>query len=139
VRHHHHRDALPVEILEERHDFHAGVRIERAGGLVGQYQDRIVDEGARDGHPLLLTAGELRGVMVLPLGEADRGQRRAPAAGRVIARRGSSLPERGCGSRLKSGTEADFVAHARGGRGPGGDVEAEGYCPRRGPSSRAGS
>ena len=54
VGHHHHRDALPVEVLEERHDLHAGMRVERAGGLVGQDQDRIIDEGARDGHALLL-------------------------------------------------------------------------------------
>src|SRR5699024_12254716 len=36
-------------------------RVDVSGGLVGQQDLRAVDEGARDGHALLLTTGELVG------------------------------------------------------------------------------
>ena len=45
-------------------------RVEVAGGLVGQEQVRLVDEGARDRHPLLLPAGQLRRAVVHAVGEA---------------------------------------------------------------------
>src|SRR6266849_3384920 len=122
VGHHHHRDPLPVEILEERHDLHAGMRVERAGGLVGQDQDRIVDEGARDGHPLLLPARELGRVMVLPLREADRGQLGAgpslPVApqGRAVEQGQLHVLERGGARQQVEGLEHEadlLVAHPR--------------------------
>ena len=53
-----------VQPLEQVQDLLAGPGIEVAGGLVGQEQGRVVDQGAGDGHALLLAAGELRGVVV---------------------------------------------------------------------------
>ena len=45
--------------LDHRHDLVAGPRVEVARRLIGQEQDRIVDERARDGDPLLLASREL--------------------------------------------------------------------------------
>ena len=65
MRHHDHRDApLPVQLLEDRHDLDAGARIQGSRRFVGQDQLRIVDQAARDGDALLLSAGELAGVMI---------------------------------------------------------------------------
>ncbi len=48
------------------------VRVEVAGGLVGQEDERTVDEGPGDGHPLLLAAGQLVGQVVALLGQPDQ-------------------------------------------------------------------
>src|SRR5579863_202874 len=53
--------AVLVQPPEERHDFLAGLRIEIAGGLVGEEDRRIVDERASDGHALALSAGKFVG------------------------------------------------------------------------------
>ena len=53
----------------------AGIVVERPGRLVAQQHIRRFDDGACDRDPLLLTAGELRGKMIEPLGEADQRQR----------------------------------------------------------------
>ena len=60
-----------VELAEHVHDFDRGGGVEVAGGLVGEQDARVVDEGARDGDALLLAAGELRGGVVHALFEAD--------------------------------------------------------------------
>ena len=58
-----HNDYGGVEVtlgLEQGvHDQIPGLRIEGPSGLVTEEQWRIVGQGPRDGHPLLLTAGEL--------------------------------------------------------------------------------
>ena len=54
---------------------HAGAEVERAGGLVAQQDVRPLGDGARDGHALLLAAGELRRKVVEPLAQADQLQR----------------------------------------------------------------
>jgi len=46
-----------VKALEQPHDFDTGGCIQIAGGLVGQQNRRIVDQGARDRHALALSAG----------------------------------------------------------------------------------
>ncbi len=45
--------------------------IEVAGGLVGDEQPRVVDQGSGYGRPLLLAAGELAGELVRLSGQAD--------------------------------------------------------------------
>ena len=70
VRHQHDGDPFGVELLEHPQDFHAGVRIEVAGRLVGQDQRRVVDQRTADRHPLLLSAGHLRRLVIGPIGQA---------------------------------------------------------------------
>src|SRR5437870_13902071 len=56
----HHDDGLvqlAMEVVEQREDLARGFGVEVSGRLVGQEQWRVADESARDGHPLLLTAG----------------------------------------------------------------------------------
>ena len=64
------------------------LRVERAGGLVGQDDPRIVDERARDRDALLLSAGELARLVFLAARQADRDaapSAPAPAAPRADA------------------------------------------------------
>ena len=58
---HHHDGAsvFAVEGVEELHHFGAHLRVEVAGGLIGEYYLGIAYDGAGDGHSLALTAGEL--------------------------------------------------------------------------------
>ena len=51
--------ASGVQRVEESHNFNAGLGVKISGGLVGQNDGRVVDEGTRDGNPLALAAGEL--------------------------------------------------------------------------------
>ena len=60
------------ELLEQGHDFFAGGGVEVSGWLVGEQDVRVVCEGPRDRHSLLLAAGELRRKVVGSSGEPDR-------------------------------------------------------------------
>jgi hypothetical protein len=60
VGHHHDRLAeLADRLPQEVQDVGRGVRVEVAGGLVGEDQIGLVDQRPGAGNPLLLTAGEL--------------------------------------------------------------------------------
>ncbi len=59
VRHHHHRATAAVQLGEHLHDAVTAGAIQVPGGFIRQDQQRIVDQGAGDGHALLLPAGEL--------------------------------------------------------------------------------
>ena len=48
--------------MQHQEDVLGHVGIQLAGGLVGQQQGRVVGQGHRDGDPLLLAAGQFRGV-----------------------------------------------------------------------------
>lgn len=69
-----------VEVEEEVDDVAAVAAVEVAGGFVGKEQGGAVDEGAGEGDALLLTAGELNGVVVGAVLEADFGEQAACAA-----------------------------------------------------------
>ncbi len=56
-----------------------GLGVELAGGLVGDEQGGVVGEGAGDGDPLLLAAGEFAGPLGRVVGEADEGQQQLDA------------------------------------------------------------
>ena len=49
------------------------LRVQGAGGLVKAEDFRVHAQGAGDGHPLLLAAGQLVGVLVRLVGKADLG------------------------------------------------------------------
>ena len=86
-------DDQPVfaDLLEQLHDLDACFGVQRAGGLVGQDDVGVVDDGPGNGHPLHLPARHLAGLFeqlaaqthlfqrldgaVPPLGPADAGQR----------------------------------------------------------------
>lgn len=53
--------AFAVEFGEEFHYFFAVLGVEVTGGLVGEDELGVGDDGAGDGYPLLLTSGELLG------------------------------------------------------------------------------
>ena len=55
--------AFGVEVVEEGHDLVAGLGVEVSGGLVGEDDGGLVDQGAGDGDALALTAGELVGLV----------------------------------------------------------------------------
>src|SRR5258708_35893802 len=59
MRDHDDGDALVVEFLEHAHHLDGGLAVEVAGRFVGEEDLRLVDEGAGDGHALLLAAREL--------------------------------------------------------------------------------
>jgi hypothetical protein len=68
------------------HHAPAGLVVERGGGLVAHDEARVVHQRARDGHALLLAAGELRGQAVGLLGEPDARQQLAGAHDGLRAR-----------------------------------------------------
>ena len=79
-----------LEPAEDRVDLVAGLRVELAGRLVGQDQDRLLDQRPGDRHALLLAAGELVRPVVEPVSQADLGRagRRPAAAARAVMPRG---------------------------------------------------
>jgi hypothetical protein len=71
VRDHQNRRALlRVDLAQQREHALGRLRVEVAGGLVGQDQRRIQSQRADDRHALLLPAGRVRRAAVLPPGEA---------------------------------------------------------------------
>ena len=79
---------LAVERDERLHDLVRVAGVEIARGLVGQEEPRRVDQGPRDCHALLLSAGELAGRVVFALRETEQGQRFArPGRAASAARR----------------------------------------------------
>ena len=70
-----HHDGL-VELVhgvaQQLQHLRAGLRVEVAGGLVGEHDGRPRDERARDRDTLLLSAGHLGRAVLAPVGEADR-------------------------------------------------------------------
>ena len=83
-------DALGIELLKHPQDFHARVRIEVAGRLVGQQQGGVVDQCPGDRHALLLSAGHLRRLVVGPFGQPDQLQEGLGPAAAIPRRRGGA-------------------------------------------------
>ena len=77
VRHHDDCNAFAVKPREQVHDLDRRVAVERAGGLVGEDEGRLVDERPGDGDALLLAARELAGQMPGALRKADLSSTRA--------------------------------------------------------------
>ena len=71
VRGHHDGRAGAVDPVEQRHDPLAGGGVDVPGRLVGEQDQRPVDEGAGDGHALLLATGELVREAAVLLAEPD--------------------------------------------------------------------
>jgi len=50
-------DPVAIQSLQQVHDLHAGLGVQRPRGFVGKDQGRMVCQGAGDGDTLLLPAG----------------------------------------------------------------------------------
>jgi hypothetical protein len=74
VSHKNDGDPLVVEILEQTHDLRAGLSVESPGRLIRQDKNRIIHQGPRDSHPLLLPTGQLKGLVVGAILESHRFQ-----------------------------------------------------------------
>src|SRR3954463_14888310 len=85
--------AFAVQPLEEGHDLHARLRVERARRLVGEKYRGMVDERAGDGDPLALSARKLVGTVRHAVGELD-GRERAHGALLAVGRRDARVDER---------------------------------------------
>ncbi len=104
------RPSALVELAQQLQDLRARSAVEVAGGLVGEHDLGLEQQGARDRDALLLAAGELGREVLCAVGEADRA-RAAPCARRRSPGR-SPRDERGqehvlerrsaSGSRLKN-------------------------------------
>ena len=75
-----------VELAQQRDDRGAGLRVQRAGRLVGEDDRGLGDERARDRRALPLAAGELGRVVVEAMAEADALERLARALAPLRAR-----------------------------------------------------
>ena len=71
----HDDELILCDLLQQIHDLHARLTVERAGRLVGKQDVGIVDDGARDGHALHLTAGHLVRRFVQLVAQTDLFQR----------------------------------------------------------------
>ncbi len=63
--------ALLLLLAQECEDFVAPLVIEVARRLVGEQHLRVLDQGPRDGHALLLSTGKLRGLVLEPVAQPD--------------------------------------------------------------------
>src|SRR5215469_11600074 len=57
--------------VEQRHDGFRTLVVQISGGLIGENEWRVVDQGSGNGHSLLFTSAELGGPMIATGGEAD--------------------------------------------------------------------
>ena len=74
VRDHDHQ-AVARELLQDLHDLHGGIGVERAGGFVGEDDLGVVDDGTGDGDALHLSARELVGFLFEVVAQAHAAQR----------------------------------------------------------------
>src|SRR4249919_1761634 len=75
VGHHHDGGALAVDFLQQLHHPARHLRVEVAGGFVGEQQARRAGERTRDGGTLLLAAGEFGRVVLHARAQADARER----------------------------------------------------------------
>src|SRR5688572_5351648 len=75
VRRQEDRRSAQIGLGEDLDDLRRQIRIEIAGRLVGYEDERIVDQRAGDGDPLLLAARQLRRIGIQLVVQADHAQR----------------------------------------------------------------
>ena len=73
-----HGGVLVGQAPDHPEDFPGELRVQGGGGLVKAEDVRLHGQGPGDGHPLLLPAGELVGVVAHPVLEAHLGQQALP-------------------------------------------------------------
>ena len=71
VRHQDHRQMrFAVELAEQLHDLATRARVQIPGRLIAEENRRPIDQGAGDGHALLLPTGKLIGFVIQAVGQA---------------------------------------------------------------------
>ena len=75
VRNHANGRTVAMQVAQQFHDCLAVFRIEVSGRLVSHQNQRITDQRASHGDALLLTAGELRGIVAQPVRHSHAFQR----------------------------------------------------------------
>jgi acyl-CoA thioesterase-1 len=86
MRHHHDRRAITMELLEQAHHRLTVRRVEVSRRLVGEQEQWRAGDSPRHGHALLLTAGELRRIVLHPMQHPDAVQCLLDAAPALIGR-----------------------------------------------------
>ena len=81
----HDDELILCDFLQQIHDLHARLTVERAGRLVSQQDIGVVDDGARDGHALHLAAGHLVRRFVQLVAQTDLFQRLDGARAPLLA------------------------------------------------------
>ena len=81
----HDNELILCNFLQQIHDLHARLAVERAGRLVSQQNIGVVDDGARDGHALHLAAGHLVRRLVKLVAQTDLFQRLDGARAPLLA------------------------------------------------------
>ena len=71
---------VPRDVAQQVHDVAAGILVEGTGRLIANHQARLMHEGARDGHALLLATGEIGRSLVPAAGQTQLGEHRLGAA-----------------------------------------------------------
>ena len=72
---HHHDEFFLRDLLQQLHNLFARLAVQRSRGLVGEDDVGVVDDGARDGDPLHLSARKLRGFLFRLVGKPHAFQR----------------------------------------------------------------
>src|SRR5213079_1455018 len=62
---------LADQLIDEGHDFIGALAVQVAGGLVAEQEGGVGNYGASDSAALLLSAGELTGVVMHAIGQID--------------------------------------------------------------------
>ena len=116
VGHQHEGGALlPVDLEQQVDDMGAGGGIQIAGGLVREQDRGLRGKGPGDGHPLLFTAGELVGIVVRALPQADPLQKFTGPGfsfGHAVQLQGQHVIQRGQAGHQVEGLE--YEAHLLG-------------------------
>jgi hypothetical protein len=95
VRDEEQREPVVAELLEQRDDRRLDRDIEGGRDLVADHQDRLRRQAARDGHALLLAAGQLtREAIERRMGQADALEQLGGAAARGLALQTVELAQR---------------------------------------------
>ena len=65
---------LPSHVVEDADDSHGALTVQRRSGFISQDHRRTIDQSARNGDPLLLATGELRGHGASSVLHIERGE-----------------------------------------------------------------
>lgn len=96
---------LILQFDEQVNDFFASIRVELAGGFVGEYDSRPIREGSRDGNTLFLSSTEGRWICIRSVADRERLEEainpRWDLGALVVLRQGRILPRSEVGDEIE--------------------------------------